>query len=116
VHPLGVGIGGSGRREGREERVLAGVGLRLLLFSSIPTRYNKGRSLPRFSYWAARELLVGFPSRFARKKKKERGIDKVRLCMAEFKSKFEFLQTRFENLPRIVSRGVKHDQELLAKV
>jgi hypothetical protein len=48
--------------------------------------------------------------------KKERRIDKARVCMAEFKFKFEFLQTRFENLPRIVSRGFKHDQELMAKV
>jgi hypothetical protein len=31
VCPLGVGVGGGVRREGREERVLAGVGLGLLL-------------------------------------------------------------------------------------
>jgi hypothetical protein len=31
VRPLGVGVGGDGRREGREERVLAGVDLGLLL-------------------------------------------------------------------------------------
>jgi hypothetical protein len=47
--------------------------------------------------------------------KKERIIDKARVCMAKFEFKFEFLKTRFENLPRIVSRGFKHDQELMAK-
>jgi hypothetical protein len=116
MRPLGVGAGDGGRREGREKSGLAGVGLGLLLFPSIPTRYDKGRSLSRFSCWAARELLVGFPGWFASKEKKEGGIDKASLCMAKFNFKFEFLQTRFENLPRIVSRGVKHDQELMAKV
>jgi hypothetical protein len=116
VRPLGIGVGGGGRREGREERALAGVGLGILLFLSVPTRYDKGRSLPRSPAGATKELLVGFPGRFARKKKKRRGIDKARLCMAEFKFKFEFLQTRFENLPRMVSRGFKHDQELMSKV
>jgi hypothetical protein len=100
---LGVHSGGGGRKKGRGERVLAGVGLGLLLFPSIPTRYDKGRSLPRFSCWAS-------------KKEKGRGIDKARGCMAEFKFKFEFFQTRFENLPRIVSRGINHDQEIMAKV
>jgi hypothetical protein len=113
---LGVHSGGGGRRKGRGERVLAGVGLGLLLFPLIPIRYDKGRSLPRFSCWAARELLVGFPGQFASKKEKGRGIDNARGCMAEFKFKFEFFQTRFENLPRIVSRGINHDQELMAKV
>jgi hypothetical protein len=48
--------------------------------------------------------------------KKEKRIHKARVCMAEFKFKFEFLETRFEKLPRIVSRGFKRDQELMAKV
>jgi hypothetical protein len=34
---------------------------------------------------------------FAWKRKKEKGIDMAKVCMAEFKFEFEFFQTRFEN-------------------
>jgi hypothetical protein len=44
--------------------------------------------------------------------KKERGrerrIGKAKVHLAEFKFKFEFPQTSFENIPKIVSRGFKH--------
>jgi hypothetical protein len=40
----------------------------------------------------------------------------ARMSMAEFKFEFEFIQTRFENFPRIVSRGIKYEQEVMAKV
>jgi hypothetical protein len=40
-----------------------------------------------------RSLLGGF----AWKRKKEKGIDMAKVCMAKFKFKFEFFQTRFEN-------------------
>jgi hypothetical protein len=39
-------------------------------------------------------------------KERERRIGKARVHLAEFK--FEFLQTRFEKLSKIVSRGFKH--------
>jgi hypothetical protein len=41
-------------------------------------------------------------------KERERRMGKARVNLAEFKFKFEFLQTRFENLSKIVSRGFKH--------
>jgi hypothetical protein len=68
---LGVGVGGGGQREGREERVLAGFGLGLLLFPSIPTRYDKGRPLPRFSCWAGKEKACSLVDLPGRKRKKE---------------------------------------------
>jgi hypothetical protein len=43
-----------------------------------------------------------------RKRERERIMGKARVHLAKFKFKFEFLQTRFENLLKIVSRGLKH--------
>jgi hypothetical protein len=41
-------------------------------------------------------------------KERQRRMGKARVHLAEFKFKFELLQTRFENLSKIVSRGFKH--------
>jgi hypothetical protein len=43
-----------------------------------------------------------------KEKGRERRIGKARVHLAEFKFKFEFLQTSYENLSKIVSRGFKH--------
>jgi hypothetical protein len=43
-----------------------------------------------------------------RARERERIMGKARVHLAKFKFKFEFLQTRFENLLKIVSRGLKH--------
>jgi hypothetical protein len=48
VHPLGVGDGGGGRREGRGERVLAGVASGSSSSPRFQPDTTRGRSLSRF--------------------------------------------------------------------
>jgi hypothetical protein len=101
---LGVGVGGGGRREGREKRVLAGSRAPPLsldaklkttrrIFLPRSPRLQRGRGgadlLP--SPWSACKR---------RKREREKRIGKARVHLAEFKLKFEFLQTRFENLSK----------------
>jgi hypothetical protein len=54
------------------------------------------------------DLLPSPWSACIRRKRERGGMGKARVNLAEFKFKFEFLQTRFENLSKIVSRGLKH--------
>jgi hypothetical protein len=52
-------------------------------------------------------LLVGFVE-----KKREKGYNKSRVFVFEYKIKIEYVCNDFENLPKIDSRGFKHDQRI----
>jgi hypothetical protein len=94
---LGVGNGGGGRRERRGKRVLAGAASGSSSSPRVQLDTTNGVSLTRFLLAAKRTArlisLVGLPGR---KRKKKEGTW-ARVCMAEFKFKFEFFQTRFES-------------------
>jgi hypothetical protein len=113
---LGVGVGGGDRAEGREGGVLAGFGLGLLFLPSIQP--DIARSISGKIFMLVLKRSAGeSPWSVCIGRKREKGeLAKVRVCMAEFKFEFEFLQTRFKINLKMVSRGTKCDQELMAKV
>jgi hypothetical protein len=56
------------------------------------------------------------PGRFAKERKREGEKTRLGSLWPNFNFKFEFVCKGFENLPKVVSRGFKHNQKIMANV